>query len=170
MADIENSHSIYTQYPRINYFGNLWRYHGFTDIDARYPCGFSFCVWWCDIQELVIFDDDWHLNILLILLILSTFPHSSSVLHAIWWYRSYFSNWWCDDIQHFLIILLLMTSTINPFYDDIQLFSIFMCLTISRIFRFIISFPLIYLDCVHFRPFLIIRLMSFAPSISPIWA
>ena len=88
----------FRQYPRINYFGNLWRYHGFTDIDARYHWVVHFA-FDDDIQELVIFDDDWHLNIWLILLILSTFPHSS-VLHAIWWYRSYFSNWWCDDIQH----------------------------------------------------------------------
>jgi hypothetical protein len=41
----------------------------------RYPWVFHYD----DIQELVIVDDDWHLNILLILPISSTFPHSFGV-------------------------------------------------------------------------------------------
>jgi hypothetical protein len=88
---------------------------------------------------------------------------------TIWRYRKYFSNWWCDDIQHSLTILWWYRQLILLWrYPVIQDFYVFDA--ISRIFRFI-SLPPIYLDFVHFRPsFLIIRLMSFPPPIFPIWA
>ena len=137
----------FRQYSRIDYFGNLWRYHGFTDFDARYRWVFHYD----DIQELVIFDDDWHLNIFLILPILSI-SSFFSVAHDMMISIIFLQLMMWPYSALGLIILLLMTSTINPFMT-ISSYSAFLCsLTISRIFRFI-SFPPIYLDFVHFRRF-----------------
>jgi hypothetical protein len=131
----------------------------------------SFCVWWRDIQELVIFNNDRHLNILLILRRYRAFPpHSFSVAR----YRSYFSNRRCDDIRHFLwLFCFWWHRRINPFMT-ISSYSGFLCVWRYFAFLDLSAFSPIYLDFVHFRPpFLIIRLMSFPPPppISPtIWA
>jgi hypothetical protein len=67
-----------------------------ADIDVRYHWVFFH---YDDIQELVIVDDDWHLNILLILPILSI-----SSFFSVAWYddidQHFSNNWQCDDIQH----------------------------------------------------------------------
>jgi len=122
--------------------------------------------YWCDIVEFFIFafddarysgighfiDDDWHLNIFLILPILSIssfFSVAHDMMISIIFLQ--LTMWPYSALG--LIILLLMTSTINPRFMTISSYSAFLCsLTISRIFRFI-SFPLIYLDFVHFRRF-----------------
>jgi hypothetical protein len=89
----------FRQYPRINYFGNLWRYHGFTDIDARYHWVVHFA-FDDDIQELVTF---WR-----------------------WLAFEHFTDF--ADIEHFLIILQCCTryddiDHISPI-DDVTIFSI----------------------------------------------
>lgn len=123
-----------------------------------------------DIEKLIIFDE-W-----------PAFKHLTNFANikhflilqcccTIWQYRKINDISPIDNVTIFsilLIILLLMTSAINPFMTISSYSKISMCLTISHIFRSI-SFPPIYHDFVHFRPFPIIKLMSF-PSISPIWA
>jgi len=113
---------------------------------TRYS-GIGHCWRWLAFEHFTIFCRYW------------AFPHSS-VLHdmmisitflqlTMWRYSALFDYSAFDDIAQ--LMLLWRYPVIQHFY---------VCLTISRIFRFI-SFPLIYLDCVHFRPFMIIRLMSF---------
>jgi hypothetical protein len=59
----------------------------------------SFCVWWRDIQELVIFNNDRHLNIF---------------------------YWFCADIEHFLLIRSVLHDIDHiSRIDDVTIFGIF---------------------------------------------
>jgi hypothetical protein len=144
----------FRQYPRIDYFGNLWRYHGFRwfwrDIVEFFIFAFDDAIFrnwsfhwrWLAFEHFPDFAD---IEYFLILLQCCTRDMMISIifLQLMMWRYSALG----------LIILLLMTSTINRLLWRYPVIWAFLCsLTISRIFRFI-SFPLIYLDFVHFRPF-----------------
>jgi hypothetical protein len=93
MADIKDSLNL----DNIQESTILAIYDDIIDLQIlmRYPWVFHYD----DIQELVIVDDDWHLNILLILPILSICSFFSVA-----WYddidQHFSNNWQCDDIQH----------------------------------------------------------------------
>ena len=81
----------FRQYLRIEDVGNLWRYHGFTDFDDILEF-FILRLITTISRNLVIFDDDRHLNILLI----------------------------CSDIEHFLRSSVLHDMTIDSRIDHIS--------------------------------------------------
>ena len=85
-----------------------WIYRYWCDIVEFFIFAFD-----DDIEELVIFDDDWHLNIFLILPILSISSFFFSVAHDMMISIIFLQLMMWPYSALGLIILLLMTSTIN---------------------------------------------------------